>query len=74
MMIDLKEIKAARILAGMKQTELAEESKISVNALQNIENGFSNPKYNTVISIKKSLEKKGIIFSDSGIKLARDQE
>jgi len=50
----LKEIRTKR---GMSISELARRSKLSRVTISNIENGLSNPKATTVLSICKTLGK-----------------
>lgn len=62
-MIMIEQIKAARALLGIKQTELAKKAGISIATLNNIERGAqTDPKISTITSIQQALEKDGIVF------------
>ena len=51
---------AARALAGLSQSELASEAKIALSVLQAIEQGRSDPKLTTILSLLDVLKSKGI--------------
>ncbi len=61
-MITIEQIKAARALLGLKQSELATASNISLTSLNNIERGVTSPRVKTLEGIKSSLESFGIEF------------
>lgn len=65
-MITGRQIQAARALLGWSQQELADEAKISRNALQRMENGRVAPLATTLEAVWRTLERAGIEFlSDS---------
>ncbi len=73
MIINYKQIKAARALLDLKQGELATLAKISIASLAAIEQNKGSPKNATLNKIKKALEATGIIFTDEpGVKMRRD--
>ncbi|MDP9630368.1 UNVERIFIED_ORG: transcriptional regulator with XRE-family HTH domain [Ensifer adhaerens] len=55
-------LKAARVLLGLKQDELAEQANIARHTLRRLEAGKENVTKNTVEAIVKVLEEKGIEF------------
>ena len=59
-----KQIQAARILAGLKQTQLAERSNISVPTLKRMEGseGPAKAMANNVVAVASALEGAGICF------------
>lgn len=62
-MVSIEQIKAARAMLGMKQTELAKKAGISIATLNNIERGAqTDPKLSTVKAIQGALEKEGVEF------------
>lgn len=62
-MITIAQIRAARVMLGLKQKDLAEKSGISVATLNNIERGAqTDPKISTLKAIQRALEKDGIEF------------
>lgn len=58
------QIRGARAMLGMTQSELAEASGISATALNNIERGHADPKESTLAAIQAALEAAGVIFID----------
>lgn len=64
-MISEKQIKAARALLGIKQSDLVKMAGISIATLNNIERGAqTDPKLSTLKAIQGALEKEGIEFID----------
>ena len=63
-MISIEQIKAARVLLGWGQVELARASGISLPALGNLERGAVVPRLKTITAIQKALEDSGIEFID----------
>ena len=64
-----QQIRAARALVNWSQQELADDAGISLNALNNIEQEVGNPREKTLLALKKSLEREGILFiGDTGAK------
>lgn len=73
MIINYKQIKAARALLDLKQSELATAAKISIASLAAIEQKRGSPKNATSTKIRTALEALGIIFTDEpGVKMRRD--
>lgn len=76
-MIQPNEIKAARALIKLKQSELAELAGISLQTLKNIERGASDPRVSTLDLIKNTLESEGVEFlgdKEIGVKLKSREE
>ena len=68
-MINIDQIKAARAMLGLKQSDLADRAGISVNTLNNIERGAQvDPKPLTMRAIQMALEAAGIefLFEETG--------
>jgi predicted transcriptional regulator len=61
-MISPSQIRGARAMLGMKQTELAERAGISKTGLINIESGASDPKASTLQAVQRALESAGVEF------------
>ena len=62
-MITTTQIKAARALLNIKQSDLAKKSGVSIATLNNIERGAqADPRVSTITSIQAALEKSGITF------------
>ena len=61
-MISPTQIRGARAMLGMKQSELAEKAGISKTGLINIESGGSDPKASTLRAVQRALETAGVIF------------
>jgi len=61
-----EQIKAARVLVGMSQKELSEQTGLSIQTIQRIEQGkvFDRATFRTLKSISKALERAGIRFID----------
>jgi DNA-binding XRE family transcriptional regulator len=68
MSLTSEQIRAARAMLRMEQARLAELADISVETIRRIErlDGPVNAKDMTIYSIKKALEKEGIIFVEKG--------
>jgi len=63
-MVSVEQIKAARMMLGLKQTDLAKKAGISIATLNNIERGAqTDPKLSTVKAIQQALENEGIEFT-----------
>jgi predicted transcriptional regulator len=56
------QIRAARALLGMKQTELAVKSGVSEISIKNIERGVTDPRTSTLTAIASALESAGVEF------------
>jgi predicted transcriptional regulator len=63
-MITGPQVRAARALLGIKQTDLAKEADISVIAVKNLERGLSDPRQSTIAAIERAFAQKGLIFLD----------
>lgn len=65
-MIAVEQIRAARAMLDLKQTELAKKAGISVGTLNNIERGFqTDPKISTLKAIQSALTNAGIEFTEA---------
>jgi len=63
-MLRIEQIKAARALLRMKQSELAQKAGVSISTLNNIERGVqTDPKTSTMRAIRQALEVEGIEFT-----------
>ena len=73
MTLSLYQIRAARAMLGLEQSDIARLAKISKNSLCAIEQGKVIPRTHTVTKLKHVFEGLGIEFIDlDGIKLKRD--
>ena len=75
-MITPQQIRGARAMLGLTQTELAERAGISKTGLNNIETGAADPKVSTLKAIECALEAAGVIFikengEGPGVRLAK---
>jgi transcriptional regulator with XRE-family HTH domain len=61
------QIKAARGLLGLKQSELAELAGLSRRALVAIENGQVRPRKANLARVRQALEERGAEFRDGGV-------
>ena len=66
-MITGAQIRAARALAGWKQSELAAAAGISEISVKNIERGAVDPRASTLGSIERAFEARCIIFAEGGV-------
>jgi len=59
-----RQLKAARALIGMEQTELAEKSGVAISTIRRIESfaGEISAYSGTLIKVQKALEKAGVEF------------
>lgn len=73
-MIAPTQIRAARAMLGIPQSELAERSGISKTGLANIESGKADPKASTLTAIQRALEAAGIRFTEWGVELPEQPE
>lgn len=63
-----KQIKAARALLDLKQSELAKKAGVSIATLNNIERGAqTDPKVSTIRYIAQALEREGISFQNDAL-------
>lgn len=64
-MITIEQLRAARALLGLKQSELAQRAGISSSTLNNIERGLqTDPKISTLKAIENALKAEGVTFSE----------
>jgi transcriptional regulator with XRE-family HTH domain len=61
------QIRAARSLIGIKQSDLARGAGISLATLNNIERGVGDPRTSTLESIERALSGAGIEFSSDAV-------
>ena len=70
MLLSIPQIRAARSLLGLSQSDLAERVNLSVTALTQIERGRSTPRTQTLKNIKQALEDAGVEFlPQSGVRM-----
>ena len=65
MIVSGNQLKAARALIGLEQSELAQEAGVSVNTIRNMESSGANPvngRTDTLNKILEALKTLGIIF------------
>lgn len=66
-MITVEQIRAARAMLGLKQSELAKKSGLSLSTLNKIERGIqTDPQTSTIRAIRLALEAEGIKFTAQG--------
>jgi transcriptional regulator with XRE-family HTH domain len=65
-MISAQQIRAARMLIGWKQTDLAAASGVAEVSIKNIERGATDPRSSTLNAIQKAFEKAGVVFLEPG--------
>jgi transcriptional regulator with XRE-family HTH domain len=65
-MIAPHQIRAARAMLGMKQSELSEAAGVSLATLNNIERDVSDPRASTLAAIQRALEAAGVEFIGNG--------
>lgn len=65
-MIDASQIRAARAMLRMEQTELAKAAGVSVETIKRMEKATGVPRVqqDTLRSVKRALERAGIVFLD----------
>jgi len=67
-MITLAQIKAARVLLGWNQVDVAKAAGLSLPAVSNMERGAVTPREKTLLAVRKALEDAGIEFIDGGVR------
>lgn len=67
MSITPRQIRAARAMLEVKQTELASAAGISLATLNNIERGVADPRSSTLAAIERALKNAGIEIEDDGM-------
>jgi transcriptional regulator with XRE-family HTH domain len=60
------QIKSARALLGVRQSELARAAGISLATLNNFERGIGDPRASTIDAIERALSRGGISFTGDG--------
>ncbi|MGO8468344.1 multiprotein-bridging factor 1 family protein [Rhizobium leguminosarum] len=65
-MIEPDQIRAARSMLGLTQSDLAKAAGLSTTGLNNIERGTADPKASTLKAIQGALEEAGVIFLSEG--------
>lgn len=77
-MIRPTQIKAARMLAGFTQAQLAAAAGLSTNGLNNIERGTADPKASTLTAIESACLTEGVEFFEDphffGVRVRKDPE
>lgn len=68
-MITPQQIRGARAMLGLKQSDLAVLCGLSTTGLNNIERGVSDPKASNLAAIQRALEAAGVEFIEGGVKL-----
>ncbi|MBL6080754.1 helix-turn-helix transcriptional regulator [Belnapia sp. T18] len=54
---------AARVLAGLNQSQLANAAGVAVSVLQAIEQGRSDPKLSTMLALVDALKARGVMLA-----------
>lgn len=68
-MISVSQVRAARALLELKQSDLADRAGVSLTAVNNLERGIGSPRLETLTAIQGALEDAGIQFLDGeGVK------
>lgn len=62
MMIDVRLLRAARVLLGWSQADLAEKAGLARNSVVRLEDGTTDPRRSTLVAIQKVLEEGGVEF------------
>jgi transcriptional regulator with XRE-family HTH domain len=57
-----RQLRAARILAGMSRPQLAKRAGGSASAIEHFERGLTDPKQLTVERWRRALERAGVVF------------
>jgi DNA-binding XRE family transcriptional regulator len=75
-MVSSRQIRAARALLGWTQQTLADRALVAINTIRAIEANRPYPKPETTTSVRRALEKAGIMFladgtMGEGVRLAR---
>lgn len=66
-MVSPSQIRAARSLIGIKQSDLARGAGISLATLNNIERGVGDPRTSTLEAIERALAGAGVEFAEDGV-------
>jgi len=67
-MITAKQIRAARALAGWRQSDLAERSGLAEITVRKLEKGDSDPRASTIRRIEAAFAKAGITLDERGVR------
>jgi transcriptional regulator with XRE-family HTH domain len=65
-MLSPAQARAARALLNWKQTDLASESGLKVQAIKLFEAGKTDPRASTVAAIEQAFDRHGVVFLDPG--------
>jgi len=60
-----RQIKAARAMLGMTQSDLCREADISRATLNDLENDTGDPRRSSATAVEEAFRKRGVIFSHS---------
>ncbi len=72
-MTSVGQIKAARALLNLKQSDLASLAGLSLPSINNIEREIISPRAGTIKKIRQALEDKGILFIDeTGVQIKKE--
>ena len=61
-----RQIRAARMLLGWSQLDLAKHAQVSVTVIARLETGSVDARLSTIMAILKAFEEHGIEFVDEG--------
>lgn len=61
-----RQIRAARMLLGWSQSDLAKHAQVSVTVIARLETGAVDARLSTVMAILKAFEENGIEFREEG--------
>jgi transcriptional regulator with XRE-family HTH domain len=66
-----RHLRAARILAGLSQSELAKRSKIGIATVKRMESfgGLIGRRAPTLLRIEKALKEAGVVLTEDGVRL-----
>jgi DNA-binding XRE family transcriptional regulator len=73
-MLSIKQIKAARVMLGWNQQQLAEAARVSVQTVQRVEVvGLDHSTAETAAAVQEALERAGVIFIKNGVQLRKGE-
>ena len=61
------QIRAARALLAMSQSELADAARVATSTLADFERGFRTPVANNIQAIREAIEARGLLFTAGGV-------
>jgi transcriptional regulator with XRE-family HTH domain len=66
-----RHLRAARILAGLSQSELAKRSKIGIATVKRMESfgGLIGRRAPTLLRIEKALKEAGVVLTEDGVRI-----